>query len=239
MESPVAERKKPLSSLMVRVLSGLVLAPLTIALILGGGYYFLAFVGVGLIISLYEWFNMARHAPNRPYLTMLTGGIYLVIAAASYSFLRFGFEQGAWLALSVMLAVWSSDIGAYFVGIKVGGPKLAPHISPKKTWAGLGGAVFFCGLSLMLLLLLGKYLEPSMNTDIGLKDHHIGSVFLIGCFLGLAGQAGDLFVSIFKRRAKLKDTGVLIPGHGGLLDRIDSLLLVCPVFVIILLLWLN
>ncbi len=228
----------PPSALKLRILSGLVLAPITIALIFMGSWYFMILITLGASISLYEWCNMVRntksHIPN-----LLAGCLYIAVCFSSYVFLRFGFIQGAWLALSVMVSVWASDIGAYFVGRAIGGARLAPKISPKKTWAGLGGAVFFSGLSFVFLALISKHLKSYLVTDMNLSVHHILPLFFIGGFLGVVGQIGDLLISAFKRRAGIKDTGDLIPGHGGLLDRIDSLMLVSPVFLIMVILWLK
>ena len=124
-----------------------------------------------------------------------------------------------------MMCVWASDIGAYFTGKRLKGPKMAPKISPNKTWAGFLGAMFFGGLTLWAM---------SFFVQAGIPG---GLLFLSGSVFGAVGQAGDLLVSILKRQAGTKDTGNLIPGHGGLLDRIDSLLLVIPVAAAMLL-WL-
>jgi len=225
------------TALTSRLISGFILAPLAVAFILLGGVYFTGWVGIASVIALYEWMGMVKNSQHQ-YHDMVTGGLYLMVCFGSYVFLRFGFEQGAWLALGVLLAVAASDTGAFFVGKMVGGAKLAPKISPKKTWAGFFGAMFFCGLLLMVLVGLGHAIPPDLlKTDIGLKPKHVWIVFFIGGILGAVGQAGDLLISWFKRRAGLKDTGHLIPGHGGLLDRIDSLLLVSPVFLVIMMLW--
>lgn len=227
------------ATLYKRILSSLVLGPLAVTLILKGGFYFAGMVAIITIISFCEWLGMAKASPHR-YRDLIAGSFYLTFCLVAYVFLRFDAAQGAWLTLGIMLAVWASDTGAYFTGKMIGGPKLAPAISPNKTWAGLGGAMFFCGLMMALLVVLGHSIPPKMLvTDLGLKPGYIPYVFFIGCFLGAVGQAGDLFISWFKRRSGLKDTGHLIPGHGGLLDRIDSLLLVSPIFLAITMLWLK
>ncbi len=219
------------SGLKLRVLSGLVLAPLTVALILAGGYVFAGLVVLVVVLAFHEWYNLAQKGP-RPVITLLFGAFYLALAAFCYIFTRFGFEAGGWLALSVILCIWASDIGAYFTGKAVGGAKLAPRLSPNKTWAGFGGAVFFAGLALVILLHAGAWAQPWIETNIGLAPAHgWWGVFIAGCILGAVGQGGDLLISFFKRRSGLKDTGTLIPGHGGILDRIDSLLLAAPVFL--------
>ena len=233
------EQAKKSSGLGLRVLSGIILAPVAITLIILGGWFFIAMVALALAVSFCEWANLVNHMPGRQYLVLILGGVYLSVCSISYIFLRLGFEQGAWLALCVILAVWASDTGAYFTGRKIGGPKLAPRVSPNKTWAGFGGAMFFCGLSLMILLGAGRFLEPWLKTDVGLEAGHTWLVFIAGCVLGAVGQAGDLLVSFFKRRAHIKDSGHLIPGHGGILDRIDSLLLVSPVFAVFVVLWVG
>ena len=114
---------------------------------------------------------------------------------------------------------------------------MSPVISPNKTWAGLGGAVLSGGAMLTALLFLGHALSPAIDADVGLHLGYAWCVFIAGALMGVAGQAGDLMISFFKRRANMKDTGTLIPGHGGLLDRIDALLLVTPVFMAMVLVW--
>ncbi|MBU0800282.1 MAG: phosphatidate cytidylyltransferase [Alphaproteobacteria bacterium] len=218
--------------LRIRILSGLVLAPLSGALIIGGGWFFGAFIVIGLIPALYEWLKMSEDTP-RQYLMMALGVFYIAMTFGSYVFLRFGFEQGAWLSLGIILCVWASDIGAYFTGKKLGGPKLAPKISPKKTWSGFAGAVFCSGIAMMILVALGPHLERFFPTDMGLEPDDVWAVFIIGCAMGAVGQAGDLLISALKRRKGMKDAGSLIPGHGGILDRIDSLMLVSLVFTLV------
>lgn len=231
--SDAAPDKRRFSGLGIRILSGLVLAPLMIAIIVKGGFLFTGLMAVSALVALYEWFGLSKAGPKAT-ATLVFGFVYLLISYSSYIFMRFGFEAGAWLALATMLCVWASDIGAYFAGKFIGGPKMAPKLSPKKTWAGLGGSMISCGAMLMGLLFAAPHLQVRLNTDIGLVAAQAWlPVFIVGCVLGVVGQAGDIFISFFKRRANLKDTGHLIPGHGGLLDRIDALLLVAPIFFVL------
>jgi len=222
------------SGLKVRILSALILAPLMIAIVVAGGFWFIGLMVVASLVSLYEWMGLSKAGPY-PIRTLVLGAVYLSISYGSYVGLRFGFETGAWLAMAAVLCVWASDIGAYFAGKFIGGPKMAPALSPKKTWAGLVGSMVSCGVMLEILLQAGPRLKHLLPTEIeGLTPE--GSwwcVLLVGAVLGVGGQAGDLLISLLKRRAHLKDTGHLIPGHGGLLDRIDALLLVAPVFLLI------
>lgn len=184
----------------------------------------MAMIAAAALLSLYEFIGLANQGTRR-YFHIFVGVVYLSICFTAYLFIRFGFEagDGAWLALSVMLCVWASDIGAYIAGKTIGGPKMAPGLSPNKTWAGLGGSMFFCGLALVIL----QYF-------VNIPD--MPYIFAVGLLLGIVGQGGDLLMSFYKRRVEAKDTGTLIPGHGGLLDRIDALLLVSPAFLGILLL---
>lgn len=223
--------------LQIRVLSAAVLAPLSVALIIAGGWYFAVFIFIGLLPALYEWAKMCEDTP-RQYMMVVLGAVYIALTFGSYVFLRVGFEQGAWLALGIIVCVWASDIGAYFTGKKLGGPKLAPRISPKKTWAGFAGAVFFCGIAMMVLMGIAPYLARFFPTDLGLEAGDVWAVFAVGCVMGAIGQAGDLLISMLKRRKGAKDAGQLIPGHGGILDRIDSLMLVSLASCIFAVLWL-
>ena len=116
-------------------------------------------------------------------------------------------------AIWILLVVWASDIGAYAAGRLIGGPKLAPRISPNKTWAGLIGGVLAAAVTSASFVATLDGADP-------------GPASLLGGALAIVAQAGDLVESWVKRRFGVKDTGTLIPGHGGLLDRVDALLAV-------------
>ena len=135
-------------------------------------------------------------------------------------------ENGFFYVLLVFLVIWVNDSAAYFIGTKLGKKKLCPKISPHKTWEGaLGGFVF----SLLTTVLAGW----AMNSFL---THHftVMQLLSLGGLISLAGQLGDLAESLFKRDAGIKDSGSLIPGHGGILDRVDSILLISPIYLILI-----
>lgn len=139
-------------------------------------------------------------------MTMFGGFLYVAIPAFALLVLNW-----AWFGLVfwVMAVTWSTDIFAYFAGRSIGGPKLAPRISPSKTWSGLAGGV----IGAAIFGALGAYW------------FELGSPFLyIGAPMGAVAQAGDLYESWMKRRAGVKDSGTILPGHGGVLDRLDGFL---------------
>jgi len=136
------------------------------------------------------------------------GAAYLGLGALALLFLR-AQPGGFGLTLWTLLVVWATDIGAFFAGRRIGGPKLAPRISPSKTWAGLGGGM-------LAALIVG-------GTVAAIAGLPIAALWL-GAPLAVIAQGGDLFESALKRRAGVKDSGALLPGHGGVLDRIDGLL---------------
>jgi phosphatidate cytidylyltransferase len=139
---------------------------------------------------------------------------YLGLAAASLVWLRADPAAGRTDVIVLLLIVWASDIGAYVVGRAVGGPKLAPAISPGKTVSGAVGGL----LAAMLVGLAVSLLESGPT----------GRAVLVSGATGCVAQAGDLFESWLKRRFGVKDSGNLIPGHGGVLDRLDALLSAAP-----------
>lgn len=156
----------------------------------------------------------------------VAGVIYVTFACGAMIWLR-NVPDGLFHTLTLMLIVWGSDVSAYFTGKTIGGPKLAPSISPKKTWAGFIGSS--CGAGLLAASLACPWMVAKLGVvTIG----GMGSVgyFVMGFILAMAGQAGDLLISTFKRHYGVKDTGALIPGHGGILDRIDALLFVALFF---------
>ena len=120
-----------------------------------------------------------------------------------------------------LMLVWAADTFAYFAGSRIGGPKLAPRISPGKTWAGFwGGLVGACVICIPAVPLLG------------LAWSRLPVLMGLALVVALASVVGDLFESLIKRQAGAKDSGTLIPGHGGVLDRIDSVVAALPVFVV-------
>ncbi len=147
------------------------------------------------------------------------GVIYIGLAGLALIHLRGDAGAGLRNVLFLFLVVWASDIGAYMVGRWLGGPKLAPAISPNKTWSGSAGGL----LSAMAAGGLAAYLMESAGVAVPLPK-----VLLVAFILGLLAQAGDLFESWIKRRFHVKDTSSLIPGHGGLLDRLDAVLAAAP-----------
>jgi len=128
---------------------------------------------------------------------------------------------GHWWLLLLLLTIWAADVGAYFAGRAIGGRKLAPSISPGKTWAGFWGGL----ASAAVVCTVGGLTLPGIDAD-------ALPLALIGSLTAVVSVGGDLFISMHKRTVGLKDTGRLFPGHGGLLDRLDSLLAGAPFFVL-------
>jgi phosphatidate cytidylyltransferase len=141
------------------------------------------------------------------------GPIYAALPVFALTVLRDHTSLGALAILWLLLIVWAADIFAYFAGRTIGGPKLSPRFSPKKTWAGLGGAVLG---SAVVSMCFGLYFVPSSVVPLA----------LLAALMALVEQAGDIFESAFKRHFGVKDSGTLIPGHGGIIDRVDGLLAV-------------
>lgn len=142
----------------------------------------------------------------------------LLVLVPAYAALVYLYQQGPYLLLFALLIVWSADIGAYFVGKRFGRVKLAPQISPGKTWEGVIG-----GLALVVLLTLGRSLWV---------DSNLAALVPFCLAVACVSIVGDLTVSMFKRAAGVKDSGTLFPGHGGVLDRIDSVAAAAPLFAL-------
>lgn len=151
------------------------------------------------------------------------GPLYIGIPAWSLVALRLDVPHAEWIVLGTFLVIWSADTGALVVGRLLGGPKLIPSLSPNKTWAGLAGG-------LLLPALLGSVTVAALGGS-------AGRAFALALLLALAGHIGDLFESWVKRRVGRKNSGELIPGHGGVLDRIDSTLFVAPLVSVLVFLF--
>ena len=217
------------SDLPVRIASAAVLLALAAGAVVLGGPWLDGFIALFAIIGLVEFVLLVRKATDNVLYQlagMIAALVYVGLAAAALLVMPL-------LALIVTLAtVIFTDMGAYFTGRAIGGPKIAPAISPSKTWAGLIGGMIAAGLWMALAVgMVGATIGAlAPSPDIALKPQHLAIGAAIGAGLAVAAQAGDFLESWLKRKAGVKDSSRLIPGHGGMLDRIDGLL---PVALIV------
>jgi phosphatidate cytidylyltransferase len=248
--APAAEAAQDSRNLLLRIAAALVLAPLAIAAAYAGGWWWAVLVTLATIGLYLEWLTVTdsiRNIPvavsgvvalalatpflalarpeaavvvlaiglvavffrsSRPRRWVIGGYLYVALAQLASVVVRLDPQQGLAALILVLLVVWGTDIGGYFAGRGIGGPKLWPRISPKKTWAGaIGGFV------------------ASLLIATGFAAMGYGKVLpllVLAAALSIAAQFGDLFESAVKRRFGVKDSSQIIPGHGGLLDRLDG-----------------
>ena len=194
-----------MNELLVRTMTGLLLIAASLAAAAVCGTVFAVLVAAFAALMFYEWTRLVRGWGRAWY---MSGFVYALIPALSLLWIRERDSHGLELLLWVFLVTWSTDIGAYFVGRRFGRRKLAPSISPGKTVEGLGGGVAAA------TLVGGAWV-------LGMGLGH--SLLALAPVMAVAAQAGDLFESRLKRRAGVKDSGQSLPGHGGILDRVDGL----------------
>ncbi len=249
-----APLRKPASELATRTLTGLGMIALALVALAFGGFPFWLLAVIAGVFMMAEWSELHAAEPKTKRLGQYVLFVPLAIMcpiAAGPNFFALGLLVGAFFFLTIVTRrprlglgvlycglpvyalllirhepdgirnalwalslVWATDIGAYFAGRSIGGPKLAPTISPNKTWAGLIGGIIVA--TIVALALQAFYQLPPR--------------FVIATpLLAILAQAGDLYESWLKRRAGVKDSGSVIPGHGGVLDRLDGLVPVLPV----------
>jgi phosphatidate cytidylyltransferase len=247
--APAASAQQATRNLLIRIVAALVLAPLAVAIAYFGGWLWIALVALAAVGLYVEWLTVVGAVQVGAALpgatALLIAGICLAWGRidASLMVLALGLAAVAWLSpplrgwtvggfcyaaaaemasvlirldqawgfvalLLVLLVVWGTDIGGYFAGRGIGGPKLWPRVSPRKTWAGALG-----GFTASLVVAAGFAAFGLGRT---------GPLLLLGSLLSIVSQLGDLFESAVKRRFGVKDSSHIIPGHGGLLDRLDG-----------------
>ena len=200
------------SELQKRILSSIILLPITIFFIFKGSIFFIFFLSLIFLAVTYEWFNMSKNNE----LTRIFGIIFLFFSFFFAFYLRENFFN---LFLLIIVVSIFTDIGGYVFGKVFKGLKLT-KISPNKTYSGVIG-------SFLISLIAGSlYLNFPDNREILIEDPL--KIFLLILFISFVSQLGDLIISYFKRKANLKDTGKILPGHGGFLDRIDGLIFAFP-----------
>ena len=190
-----------------RLISSVILFPLITFLILKGSYYFLTLLLISFFIAIYEWLIMSK---NKPY--NILGFLFIICSFYSMYQIRISEENSLINFFIVLFVCILTDIGGYVFGKIFKGPKLISY-SPNKTYSGLIGS-YILPFFLIPFLINYKLIDNSQTLSLAIF------IFLIST----VSQIGDLIVSYFKRRSKIKDTGKLIPGHGGILDRIDGML---------------
>jgi len=223
--------KRPGADLPVRLASAAVMLALAgIAVWRGGAVLdsFIALVGLATFVEFVLLIRRIPMAAPRRIAALLGGAVYILYASLVLILLPV-----AYVAVLVGTVI-ATDTGAFFTGRSLGGPKIAPSVSPSKTWAGLFGGMIVAALWMVLVLTtLGYGLATMDSVKLSLaqaflsRETAIGA--LVGAGLAIAAQAGDFLESWIKRRAGVKDSSRLIPGHGGVFDRTDGIL---PVAVI-------
>ena len=199
------------NELLKRILSSIFLIPLIIFLVLQGSFVFIFFIIICFFITSYEWLNMSKKSSYS-----ILGIFFLIFSFYSIYKLRINTYDDYLYLFFVITVCISTDIGGYFFGKTLKGPKLT-KISPNKTYAGMIGSFLF---SLIFSIIFINFVLD--------ENLYLNWLILI-ILLSSISQFGDIIISYFKRVSKIKDTGKIIPGHGGLLDRIDGMIFVFPV----------
>lgn len=229
MNDKVAPLLKPRSDLGIRTLSSVAMMSVAIVAIWLGGYTFMALViavGLGVFFEFTKLVFGFTRSPLARILWLLGGLTYVGLACFTLMLFSAPFF-GMTPAILLIAGVIGTDVGAYFAGRSIGGAKIAPRISPSKTWSGLFGGMMGAGL-MMVVIQAGIFAFRGGNAGDG--DVYLAygwfRLMLTGAALAVVAQMGDFFESWMKRRAGVKDSGRLIPGHGGLFDRTDGLIAV-------------
>jgi len=205
-----------------RIFSALILIPIVLFVIIEGSVLFNFFISICLIITAYEWLQMSKSNIQK-----LLGLFFIIISFYSIFKIRNDFNQDYFHILLITLICISTDTGGYIFGKLLKGPKLT-KLSPNKTYAGVIGSFL---LSVIITILFFKLTLNMYNY------RFTEETFIFVLVVSLVSQMGDIIISYFKRLSKIKDTGNIIPGHGGILDRIDGMIFAYPFSYFIFLIW--
>lgn len=207
------------SNFGLRFISAIILVPIVLFICYLGGFYYNMFIISIAVLMAFEWENITKNNINIntkifwKYFWKIFGVGYIVLPTASLIYIR-TIEQGYEIIVWMFVIIWCTDIFAYLGGRFFKGPKLIPFISPNKTWSGLFSGVTAGTLAGLIIV----------NTFNGNAEDFLIITFIISIY----SQIGDLLESFIKRQFNTKDSGSVIPGHGGVLDRVDGIVLVAP-----------
>ncbi len=205
----------------IRLISSIILLPIVFFIFLKASIFIYLLIFLILVISIYEWRFISKNNKN-----FFFGSLFLIFSLYTVLSIRFDDEiNGFFSCIFILTVCISTDIGGYIFGKTFKGPKLT-KISPNKTYAGVIGAFFFV---IIFVFFINKYLLNFASEKISFGIN----IFILAILISIFSQLGDILISYFKRQAKVKDSGKLIPGHGGLLDRIDGMIFAFPIFYIL------
>tara|TARA_B100000989_G_scaffold253003_1_gene201329 strand:+ start:1212 stop:1874 length:663 start_codon:yes stop_codon:yes gene_type:complete len=207
--------------LQKRIFSSLVLIPTTLFFIVKGTYFFDFFILIFLSVSIYEWHYISKKKDYK-----IVGILFLILSFYSAYYLRNKFYDDYFYFIMIIFICISTDIGGYVFGNLFKGPKLT-KISPKKTYSGVIGGYLFSIIFTVLFFNYADYILEITYIKVTAKELSLNN-FILTIFISTISQLGDIAVSYFKRKSNIKDTGKIIPGHGGLLDRIDGMIFAFP-----------
>ena len=203
------------NELLKRIISSLIIIPIALFFIIKGSFLFTFFILICFLITSYEWHKMSN---KKPY--YLPGLLFLILSFYSVYVIRANDDNNLEFFLYILIVCVSTDIGGYIFGKVFKGPKLT-KISPKKTYSGVIGGY------LMSIIIYYLFITLNYGNEINSND------FIFVLLISTISQLGDITISYFKRLSKIKDTGKILPGHGGLLDRIDGMIFAFPAAYII------
>tara|TARA_Y100000816_G_scaffold142623_1_gene101106 strand:- start:37 stop:681 length:645 start_codon:yes stop_codon:yes gene_type:complete len=203
------------SELLKRIISSLIIIPIALFFIIKGSFLFIFFILICFLITSYEWHKMSN---KKPY--YLPGFLFLMLSFYSSYIIRANDSESLKFFLYILIVCVSTDLGGYIFGKIFKGPKLI-KISPKKTYSGVIGGY------LMSIILYYMFINLNYGDEINSND----LIFIL--LISTISQLGDITISYFKRLSKIKDTGKILPGHGGLLDRLDGMIFAFPAAYII------
>ena len=210
------------SEIFKRILSSLFFTPIALFFIIQGSYYFALFMIIFFIIAAYEWMNISKKKSYQ-----IPGFIFLIISIYLTITFRGNTNYELYIFLIIILICVSTDIGGYTFGKIFKGPKIYKKISPNKTYAGSFGGYF---LSIVLVYF---FMKNSHLIDNNLQNHFGIDEIILVLLISTISQIGDFTISFFKRKSNVKNTGSILPGHGGLLDRTDGMIFAIPVAYIL------
>ena len=203
--------------LIKRILSSLILLPITFFFILKGSIMFILFISICFFIAAYEWRKLSKLRFQE-----IIGYFFLIFSFFTIYEIRINNFFGFWIFIFILTICIATDLGGYVIGKSLKGPKLT-KFSPNKTFSGMVGGFLF---SIIASIIFVNYAS---------EQNFFSNWLLFTILISAISQLGDILVSYFKRLSKIKDTGKIIPGHGGLLDRVDGMIFAFPFCYLIIL----